>query len=177
MSMTYPNRVFSRDVMPAMLVSLNKGMTAILLSQTNPPRIELYSYANVFFCFAWKIMPIDHASESTLLGIRSRPYFQFCCGCIISSRRYFHSDPFAWSLIDLLPFPVFMCPAISPRAPSSNSACCWALKPCWNRFSWTLFELKRPLDTQQDLAKNYHLGWRRSICCFIWRGYMNFYFV
>ena len=52
MSMTYPNRVFSRDVMTAMLVSLNKGMAAMLVSQTNPPGIQLNSYANVFFCFA-----------------------------------------------------------------------------------------------------------------------------
>ena len=36
-------RVFSRDV-----------TAAILVSSTNPPGIELYSYANVFFCFGGK---------------------------------------------------------------------------------------------------------------------------
>ena len=46
--------VVSRDVTAAMLVSLNKGTAAMLLSQINPPGIELYSYANVFFCFGWK---------------------------------------------------------------------------------------------------------------------------
>ena len=37
-----------------MLVSLNKGTAAMLVSQTNPQGIELYSYAKVFFCFGWK---------------------------------------------------------------------------------------------------------------------------
>ena len=44
-------RVFSRDVTAAMLMSLNTGTAAFLVSPTNPPGIELYSYANVFFCF------------------------------------------------------------------------------------------------------------------------------
>ena len=47
-------RVFSRDVLAAMLVSLNKGTAVMLVSPIDPPRIELYSYANVFFCFALK---------------------------------------------------------------------------------------------------------------------------
>ena len=46
-----PYRVFSRDVTAAMLVSLNKREVAILASPTNPPGIDLYSYANAFFCF------------------------------------------------------------------------------------------------------------------------------
>ena len=48
------HRAFSRDVTAAMLVSLNKTTAAMLLSPINPPGIELYSYANVFFCFGWK---------------------------------------------------------------------------------------------------------------------------
>ena len=47
-------RVFSRDVTAAMLVSLNKGTAAMLVSPINPPGIEIYSYANVFFWFSWK---------------------------------------------------------------------------------------------------------------------------
>ena len=47
------NRVFSRDVTEAMFLSLNKGTVAMLVSPTNPPGTELYSYANVFFCFSW----------------------------------------------------------------------------------------------------------------------------
>ena len=35
-------RVFSRDVTSAMLVSLNKGTAAMLVSPTNPLGIELY---------------------------------------------------------------------------------------------------------------------------------------
>ena len=46
--------MFSRDVTAAMLVFLNEGMAAMLLPQTNPPEIELHSYANVFFCFGRK---------------------------------------------------------------------------------------------------------------------------
>ena len=44
-------RVFSRDVTAAMLVSVNKGKAAMLVSPINPPGIEFYSYANVSFCF------------------------------------------------------------------------------------------------------------------------------
>ena len=43
--------MFSGDVTAAMLVSLNKGTATMLVSLTNPQRIELYSFANVFFCF------------------------------------------------------------------------------------------------------------------------------
>ena len=49
--------VFSRD-MAAMLVSLKKG-TAAVMSPTNHPEIELYSYANVLFWL--KTMLIDHS--------------------------------------------------------------------------------------------------------------------
>ena len=47
----YSYRVFPRDVRTAMLAFLNKGTAAMLVSLTNPPGIEPYSYANVFFCF------------------------------------------------------------------------------------------------------------------------------
>ena len=46
--------MFSRDVTAAMLVVLNEGMAAMLLSSSNPPEIELHSFANVFFCFGRK---------------------------------------------------------------------------------------------------------------------------
>ena len=41
-------------VMSWPLVSLNKGMATTLVYPTNPLGIELYSYANVFFCFGSK---------------------------------------------------------------------------------------------------------------------------
>ena len=47
-------RVFSRDVTAAMLLSLHKGMAAMLVSAINPPGIEFYSYANIFISFGWK---------------------------------------------------------------------------------------------------------------------------
>ena len=39
-----------------MLVCLNKGTTSMLVPPTNPQGIELYSYANAFFCFIWKTL-------------------------------------------------------------------------------------------------------------------------
>ena len=52
-------RVFSHDVTAAMLVSQNKEMAAMLVSQTKPLGIELYFYANTFFCFSkpkWSVV-------------------------------------------------------------------------------------------------------------------------
>ena len=45
------NRVFPGDVTAAMLVSLTKGTAAMLVPPINPSGVELYSYANVLFCF------------------------------------------------------------------------------------------------------------------------------
>ena len=44
----YP--VFSYDVTTAILVSQDNETAAMLVSQTNPVGIELFSYANAFFC-------------------------------------------------------------------------------------------------------------------------------
>ena len=44
-------RVFSCDVTAAKLVYLNNGTAAMLVNPTNPPGIELYYHANIFFCF------------------------------------------------------------------------------------------------------------------------------
>ena len=43
-------RVFSYDVTAAILVSQNSEMAALLVSQINPVGVELFSYANAFFC-------------------------------------------------------------------------------------------------------------------------------
>ena len=43
-------RVFSHDVTAFILVSQNNETAAMLVSQTNPVRVELFSYANAFFC-------------------------------------------------------------------------------------------------------------------------------
>ena len=43
-------RVFSRDVTAAILVSQNNETASMLVSQTNPLKVELFSYANAFFC-------------------------------------------------------------------------------------------------------------------------------
>ena len=59
-------RAFSRDVTAAMLMSLNKGTGAILVSPTNPSGIELYSYENIFSFFWLKNVLIDHVSENAL---------------------------------------------------------------------------------------------------------------
>ena len=44
------NRVFSHDVTAAILVSQNNETAAMLVSQTSPVGVELFSYANAFFC-------------------------------------------------------------------------------------------------------------------------------
>ena len=43
-------RVFSHDVTVAILVSQNNETAAMLVSQTSPVGVELFSYANAFFC-------------------------------------------------------------------------------------------------------------------------------
>ena len=45
-----PNRVFSHDVTAAILVSQNNETAAMLVSQTSPVGVELFSYANDFYC-------------------------------------------------------------------------------------------------------------------------------
>ena len=42
--------VFSHDVTAAILVSQNNETAAMLVSQTSPVGVELFSYANAFFC-------------------------------------------------------------------------------------------------------------------------------
>ena len=51
-------RSFSHDVTAAMLVYKNRGMAAILVYKANPLGIELYFYANTFFCFIEPIWPL-----------------------------------------------------------------------------------------------------------------------
>ena len=43
-------RVFSHDVTAAILVSQNNETVAMLVSQTSPVGVELFSCANAFFC-------------------------------------------------------------------------------------------------------------------------------
>ena len=59
--------VFLRDVTVAMLMFLNKGGAAMLVSPVNPPEIKFYSDAKVsLFLFWWKNMLIYHVSENTI---------------------------------------------------------------------------------------------------------------
>ena len=48
----YFYRVFSHDVTAAILVCQNNEMAAMLVSQTSPLGVELFSYANAFISFA-----------------------------------------------------------------------------------------------------------------------------
>ena len=50
-STDYTYGVFSHDVTAAILVSQNNETAAMLVSQTSPLGVELFSYANAFFCF------------------------------------------------------------------------------------------------------------------------------
>ena len=44
------NRVFSHDVTAAVLESQNNETAALLVLQTSPVGVELFSYVNAFFC-------------------------------------------------------------------------------------------------------------------------------
>ena len=44
------NRVFSLDVMAAILVTQNNETAAMLVSQINSVRVKLFSHANASFC-------------------------------------------------------------------------------------------------------------------------------
>ena len=46
----YTYNVFSHDVTAAILGSQNNETAAMLVPQTGPVGVELFSYANVFFC-------------------------------------------------------------------------------------------------------------------------------
>ena len=74
------NKAFSRDVTAAMLVCLNKEMKAVMMYQTNPPGIELYFYANTFFCFKSNMVP-GHVSENS----PSTLFVSFSLICLFTS--------------------------------------------------------------------------------------------
>ena len=66
-----PIRVFSHDVTAAILVSQNNETAAMLVSQTIPPGVELFSYANAFFCsnkFAYMLATWVKTLYSRALG-------------------------------------------------------------------------------------------------------------
>ena len=44
-------RVFSHDVTAAISVSQNNETVAMLVSQTSPVGVKLFSYVNAFFCY------------------------------------------------------------------------------------------------------------------------------
>ena len=44
------NCVFAHDVMAAIFVFQNNETAAMLVSQTSPVGVELFSHANAFFC-------------------------------------------------------------------------------------------------------------------------------
>mgnify|MGYP006964537017 CR=1 FL=1 len=97
------NRMFSYEVAAAMLVSLNKGMAAMLVSPINP----LGNYWTIFLCngfllFWFKNMLIDHLSENPLYntecvyitGWMSQTvnllHFQSMVGCITEHKNLFY---------------------------------------------------------------------------------------
>ena len=50
MQVQYINKVFSHDLTAAIFVSQNNETAAMLVSQTSPLGVELFSHANTFFC-------------------------------------------------------------------------------------------------------------------------------
>jgi len=59
-------RAFSRDFAAVVLMSLNKGTAAILVSPTNPSGIELFFLCIRVLLFWLKNVLIDHVSENAL---------------------------------------------------------------------------------------------------------------
>ena len=59
------NTVFSRGVTAAILVSLNKGTTAMFVVPTGPLGIELEFLCKRFLMFWLKNLLINHANEIT----------------------------------------------------------------------------------------------------------------
>ena len=49
-------------------MSQNNETAAMLVSQTSPVGVELFSYANAFFCSDKFCIDAGHVSENTLLG-------------------------------------------------------------------------------------------------------------
>ena len=69
--------MFSNDIAVAMLVFQNKEMAAM-----NPPGIELYFYANTFFCC--QSMAAGHVSENALF--KDGAYYCYCAYVLRISR-------------------------------------------------------------------------------------------
>ena len=46
----FKNRAYAYDVMAAILVFQNNNAAAMLLYQTNPVTVQLFSYINSFYC-------------------------------------------------------------------------------------------------------------------------------
>ena len=67
-------RVFSHDVTAAILKSQNKETAAMLVSQTSSVGVELFSYANAFFC-SNKFAKILATWVKTLYWIGFVPHF------------------------------------------------------------------------------------------------------
>ena len=55
--------LFPHDVTAAILVSQSNETAAMLVFQTSPVEVELFSYVKHFFCFA------DHVSENALYSL------------------------------------------------------------------------------------------------------------
>ena len=58
-------RAFSHDVTASILVSQNNETAAILVFQTSPVGVELFSYVNAFFCCNI-CLDAGHVSENAL---------------------------------------------------------------------------------------------------------------
>ena len=104
-------RVFSPDVTAAMLVSLNKWIAAMLVSPMNPPGIELYSYADAFFCFGWNTCPLITRWNTT------KWTFLACTFCIPISDHVMFSWEFFFCLFISYAY-MCTCTILFPRVAS-----------------------------------------------------------
>ena len=128
------NRAFSHDVTAPMLVFQNKETAAMLVFQTNPLGIELYFYANSFFCFiklafifvTW-VKTLSLYSNNLLikpsfkwLGLSTLWNFSFHFMVWLTALTHWLIDSL---IVKCLVFKCFWQYAMSPRAFENNSLC------------------------------------------------------
>ena len=94
-------RVFSHDVTAAIFLSHNNETAAMLVSQTNPVGVELFSYANAFFC-------CNKFAQMLATWLKTLYMTQLFSSKSFMTTLQFTSTPF-WrrNMVQLIPFAIF----------------------------------------------------------------------
>ena len=79
--------MFSHDVTAAILVSQNHETAAMLVSQTNPLGVELFSYANAFFCSNKFALMLATCVKTLYRRTRPEKLFPYLLATRVCSKR------------------------------------------------------------------------------------------